>query len=53
MLGKSKASTVAKVKCSHEEKKIIADAKVIKEKSEALVLKGLVNGLSRQIKFQS
>ena len=42
---------MSKAKCLYE-KKIIANAKVIREKSEALVLKGLVNGFSRQIGFQ-
>ena len=42
---------VSKAKCLYE-KKIIANVKVIRKKSEALVLKGLVNGLSRQIGFQ-
>ena len=42
---------LSQAKCLHE-KKIITNAKVIKEKSETLVLKWLVNGLSRQIEFQ-
>ena len=43
---------MSKAKCLYE-KKIIANAKVIREKSEALVLKRLVNRLSRQIGFQN